>query len=270
MTRGWALRAYTVLFLLVLFAPTMVLPLFAFNSGAVIAFPLQGFSLRWFALLWETEALHDALGNSLVIAVSTAVIATLLGLCAARASTMASFPGKRPALGLVMLPLLLPEIVIAIAILVVVRRILGLELSNVTVILAHVVICVPFAIAILNGAFQSLDPSLEEAAMDLGETRTGAFRLVTLPLVMPGIVSSMLLCFIISLDDFVLSQFLTGSNPTLPVYIYGLSRDVDRLPLIMPLGFLLVLLSIALLALAEWFRRRGAARAGIQASGGLL
>lgn len=270
MSRGWPFRVYAVVFLIVLYAPTLVLPLFAFNSGAVIAFPLQGFSLRWFEALWETRALHEALRNSLVIAVSTAILATVLGLFAARASTMASFPGKRPALGLVMLPLVLPEIVIAIAILIVIRQILGLQLSNLTVILAHVVVCVPFAIAILNGAFASLDPSLEEAAMDLGESRWGAFRLITLPLVMPGIVSSLLLCFIISLDDFVLSQFLTGENPTLPVYIYGLSRDVDRLPLVMPLGFILVVLSITLLALAEWVRRRGAARTGQTRTGGLL
>jgi spermidine/putrescine transport system permease protein len=80
------------------------------------------------------------------------------------------------------------------------------------VILAHTLIATPFSIAILNGAFQNLDPALEEAAMDLGESRWGAFRLVTLPLVVPGIISSLLICFIISLDDFVLAQFLTGST----------------------------------------------------------
>jgi spermidine/putrescine transport system permease protein len=82
--------------------------------------------------------------------------------------------------------------------------------------------------------------------MDLGESRWGAFRLVTLPLVVPGIISSLLICFIISLDDFVLAQFLTGSNPTLPVYIYGLTRFVDALPLVMALGTILVALSVTL------------------------
>ncbi len=269
--RGWTgLRIYVILYLAVLYAPIVLLPLFAFNDAAIIAFPLAGFSTRWFAQLWTTDALHQALGNSLFIAAVTATLATLLGVCAARAGAMPNFPGKRGMLGFIMFPLVLPEIVIAVALLVVIRQVLDLDLSNWTVILAHTLIATPFSIAILNGAFQNLDPSFEEAAMDLGESRWSAFRLVTLPLVFPGIISSLLICFIISLDDFVLAQFLTGSNPTLPVYIYGLTRFVDALPLVMALGTILVMLSITLLIIAEYFRRRGVARAGLKDSGGFL
>ena len=267
---GLGLRAYALLLLLFLYAPILLLPIFAFNDASIIAFPLTGFSTRWFSELWTVQALHDALRNSLVIAVVTAILATLLGICAARSGAMASFRGKRAMLGFVMLPLVLPEIIIAVALLVVIRQVLDLELSNWTVILAHTVITTPFSIAILNGAFQNLDPSLEEAAMDLGESRWGAFRLVTLPLVAPGIVSSMLICFIISLDDFIIAQFLTGDEPTMPVYIFGLTRRVESLPLIMALGTILVALSITLLVIAEWLRRRGAARVGATASGGFL
>ncbi|WP_210529809.1 ABC transporter permease [Rubellimicrobium arenae] len=270
MRRAWGLRTYAIIYLVFLYAPILLLPLFAFNDAAIIAFPLTGFSTRWFEQLWTTQALHQALRNSLFIASITAILATLLGTCAARAGTMPSFPGKRGALGFVMLPLVLPEIVIAVALLIVVRQVLDLNLSNWTVIAAHTVICIPFSIAILNGAFQNLDPSFEEAAMDLGETRWGAFRLVTLPLVLPGIISSLLICFIISLDDFVIAQFLTGSNPTMPVYIYGLTRFVDALPLIMALGTILVTISITLLIIAEYFRRRGVARAGFKDTGGFL
>ncbi|EYD73579.1 Spermidine Putrescine ABC transporter permease component potC [Rubellimicrobium mesophilum DSM 19309] len=269
MRGGW-LRAYALLYLVFLFAPILLLPLFAFNDASVIAFPLTGFTTHWFQELWTTEALHQALRNSLVIAVLNSLIATLLGVCAARATSGPAFPGKRGILGFIMLPLVLPEIVIAVSLLVVVRQVLDLQLSNVTVILAHVVISLPFSIAILNGAFANLDPAFEEAAQDLGETRWGAFRLVTLPLVFPGIISSLLICFIISLDDFVLAQFLTGANPTLPVYIYGLTRFVKSLPVIMALGTLLVALSITLLVIAEYFRRRGVARAGLKDSGGFL
>jgi spermidine/putrescine transport system permease protein len=264
------LGLYVALYLVFLFAPILLLPLFAFNDAEIIAFPLAGFSTRWFEQLWTTTALHDALRNSLFIAVVTAALSTALGVCAAQAGAGARFPGKRGVLGFVMLPLVLPEIVIAVALLVVIRQVFDLDLSNWTVIAAHTVICTPFSIAILNGAFQNLDPSYTEAAMDLGETRWGAFRLVTLPLVLPGIVSSLLICFIISLDDFVIAQFLTGSNPTLPVYMYGLTRQVDALPLVMALGTILVGLSITLLILAEWFRRRGAARTGRSAAGGFL
>ena len=91
---GWTIRAYMVLFLAVLYAPILLLPVFAFNYGSIIAFPLQGFSTRWFQALWDNQALHTAVSNSLFIAVVAALLATLLGTCAARAGTMERFPGK--------------------------------------------------------------------------------------------------------------------------------------------------------------------------------
>ena len=200
----------------------------------------------------------------------TAIFATLLGICAARAGAMESFPGKRGITGFIMLPLVLPEIIVAVSLLIIMRQVLGLNLSNWTVIGAHVLICTPFSIAILNGAFQNIDPALEEAALDLGETRASAFRLVILPLVMPGIISSMLISFTISLDEFIIAFFLTGTNPTMPVYIWGLLRFPGQLPVVMALGTILVTLSILLLTLAEYFRRRGLARAGVKDTGGFL
>ena len=106
--------------------------------------------------------------------------------------------------------------------------------------------------------------------MDLGESRLSAFRLVTLPLVMPGIVSSMLIAFTISLDEFIIAFFLTGNEPTMPVYIWGLLRFPASLPVVMALGTILIALSVVLLTLAELFRRRGIARAGAEDTGGFL
>ncbi|MGR3627291.1 MAG: ABC transporter permease, partial [Limimaricola sp.] len=111
---------------------------------------------------------------------------------------------------------------------------------------------------------------IEEAAMDLGESRFSAFRLVTLPLVWPGIVSSLLIAFTISLDEFIIAFFLTGANPTMPVYIWGLLRFPAQLPVVMALGTILVTLLVVLLVIAELFRRRGLARAGIKDTGGFL
>lgn len=264
------LRLYAILYLVFLFAPIVLLPLFAFNEGKIIAFPLTGFSTRWFEALWDRVALHEAVRNSLVIAVSTAIIATVLGICAARGGALADYPFKGGMIGFIMLPLVLPEIILAVALLVIVTKVLGLSPNIFTIILAHVLICTPYATAILNGAFANLDKSFEEAAMDLGENRWGAFRLVTLPLVMPGIVSAMLISFIISLDEFIIAFFLSGNVTTLPVYIYGLRRQSDELPIIMALGTILVTLSIILLVVAEIFRRRGMARAGIKDTGGFL
>ena len=139
-----------------------------------------------------------------------------------------------------------------------------------TVIVGHVLICMPYAIAILTTAFSSLDKSLEEAAYDLGETRWSAFRLITLPLVMPGIISSLLISFTISLDEFIIAFFLAGNQPTLPTYIFSQLRFPKQIPMIMALGTVLVALSILLLALGEYFRRRGVARTGRTDTGGFI
>jgi spermidine/putrescine transport system permease protein len=265
-----SLRFYAIAYLIFLYAPIALLPVFAFNNATVIAFPLSGFTTKWFDELATNTSLHTAVKNSLFIASMTSILATLLGICAARAGAMYRFPMKAGILGFIMLPLVLPEIIVAVSLLVVVVQILDLGLSNWTIISAHVLICTPFSIAILNGAFQNLDPSMEEAAMDLGESRFSAFRLVTLPLVMPGIISSMLISFTISLDEFIIAFFLSGVSPTMPVYIWGLMRFPASLPVVMALGTILVALSVVLLTLAEFLRRRGMARAGVKDQGGFL
>ena len=268
--KGRGLGIYAVFYLLFLYAPIILLPLFAFNDSTIIAFPLKGFTTNWFSELTTIEALHASVWNSLYIAVITAVLATLLGICAARAATRYRFPAKAGIMGMIMLPLVLPEIIVAVSLLVVVVQIAGADLSRWTVIAAHTLICTPFAIAILNSSFQNLDASLEEAAVDLGETPFSTFRLITLPLVMPGIIASLLISFTISLDEFIIAFFLTGSEPTLPVYIWGLLRFPQRLPVVMALGTILVALSILLLIVAEYFRRRGVARSGKEDTGGFL
>ena len=147
---------------------------------------------------------------------------------------------------------------------------LGVQLSILTVILGHTLICMPYATVILSTAFNSLDRSLEEAAYDLGETRWSAFRLVILPLVMPGIISSLLMSFTISLDEFIIAFFLAGNESTLPTYIYSQLRFPKQIPMIMALGSMLVLMSIILLTIAEYFRRRGIAKTGATDTGGFL
>jgi spermidine/putrescine transport system permease protein len=268
-SNGRGLQVYAVLYLLFLYAPILLLPIFAFNSGTIIAFPLQSFTTDWFSQLWANATLRRALTNSLTIAVSASVLATCLGVFAARASTRFRFPGRGGMMAFIMLPMVLPEIIVAMSLLVVLLG-MGVQLSLLTVILGHALICMPYAIAILSTAFSSLDRSLEEAAFDLGESKWGAFRLVTLPLVMPGIISSLLISFTISLDEFIIAFFLAGNEPTLPTYIFSQLRFPRSIPVIMALGTVLVLLSIVLLAIGEYFRRRGNARIGGSPTGGLL
>jgi spermidine/putrescine transport system permease protein len=267
--KAGGLRAYAIGYLIFLYAPIILLPVFAFNDSRVIAFPLSGFTTHWFGEMWADTQLFNALKNSLIISGSTAVIATTLGVFAARASTRFVFPAKGGLLALIMLPLVLPEMIVAMSLLVVLLAI-GVKLSFLTVILGHVLICTPFAVAILSSAFQSLDKSLEEAAYDLGETPFSTFRLIILPLVMPGIISSLLICFTISLDEFIIAYFLAGADTVLSSYIYGQFRFPAKVPAMLALGTILVLVSIALLAIAEYFRRRGIAKTGGKDTGGFL
>jgi len=231
---------------------------------------LDGFTTQWFQQLRETPALHQAVKNSTLIAVVSALLSTILGICAARAAAKYTFPFKAGIMGFIMVPLVLPEVIVGVSLLVVIANLFQMSLSLWTVILGHTLICTPFAVAILGSAFAGLDASLEEAAIDLGETPWSTFRLVTLPLVMPGIIASLLIAFTISLDEFVIAFFLTGVEPTLPVYIWGQLRFPKSIPVIMALGTVLVAFSILLLTLAEIFRRRGLKRAGLADKGGFL
>ena len=264
-----ALRLYAIAFLIFLYAPIILLPQFAFNNSTVVAFPLKGFTTQWFQDVWNNSDLWQAVRNSLLVAVIASVLSTALGVFAARASTRYNFPAKGPLMGLIMLPMVLPDMIMAMALLVVLLSI-GVQLSLVTVIMGHVLICTPFAVAILTSAFQSIDKSLEEAAYDLGEGPISTFYLVILPLVTPGIISALLISFTISLDEFVVSNFLGSKDKLLSVYIFGQLRFPKSVPTIMALGAVLVALSIILLTLAEFFRRRGMARTGIKDTGGFL
>lgn len=263
------LRIYAIAYLLFLYAPIILLPMFAFNDNKIVAFPLTGFTTKWFVEMAGDVQLGRAVKNSLFIAFSSASIATLLGIFAARASTRYAFPAKAGLMGLIMLPLVLPEMIVAMSLLVVLLSI-GVPLSIFTIILGHVLICTPFAVAILSSAFQSLDKSLEEAAYDLGETAASTFRLIILPLVMPGIISSFLICFTISIDEFIIANFLGSGEPILSVYIFGNFRFPAKVPSMMALGTVLVCVSITLLIIAEYFRRRGIAKAGGKDTGGFL
>ena len=267
--KGRFFKWFIGFFLVFLYAPAVLLPVFAFNASSIVSFPLSGFTIEWFLVLFDTETLHVAARNSLLIAVVTSVFSTLLAVLAARASTRFSFFGRRSIMGFVMLPMVLPEIIIGVSLLVVIIQ-MGFELSLWSIIMGHILICTPFCIAILSSAFMNLDKSLEEASFDLGQTRWNTFWLVIFPLVMPGIVASLLIAFTISLDEFIIAFFLAGTEPTLPVYIWGQLRFPAKLPSLMALGTVLLLISIGLLLIADYFRRRGIRKTGIENTGGFL
>jgi spermidine/putrescine transport system permease protein len=262
---GW-LSAYAFLYIVFLYLPVIFLPIFSINTAPTPKFPLTGYTLKWYEDLPKTPALLDAAWNSLIVGVSASVLATLLGILAARSITRYRYPGRRTINGLIMAPLVLPEIILAISMLLVMLQ-LGLSLSLFTVVLGHVLICIPYSMTVLTAGFEGFDRSLEEASADLGESAFGTFRRVTLPMVAPAIISSLLVCFTISLDEFVIAFFLTGTETTLPIYIWGQLRFAAKLPGVLALGTLLLVASFVLMTVAEVLRRRAARRT--QSEGGL-
>jgi len=257
--RNNGLLAYALFYLAFLYVPVLFLPLFSFNDSAFIAFPLTRFTLRWYREMFSDHAMGAALANSLKVGAAVAIISTLLGLAGARALTRYRVPGGGAALGFVSLPLFIPDIVLGISLLILVNLV-AIPLSLLTVIAGHIVVCVPFAIAVLMSRLEGFDRGLEEASRDLGEGAWMTFVRVILPLALPGIVASLLLTFIVSFDEFLIAYFLAGTDATLPIYIWGELRFPQKLPVVLALGASILIVTAALVVLAEWLRSLGAPR----------
>ena len=251
------LSLFAVLYLAFLYVPVLLLPLFSFNDNIYVTLPFKGFTLKWYANLLANAGLQEALWASVKVGVGVAIFSTFLGLLAARSMTRYRLPFRRSIYALIMLPLVIPYMVIGVSSLVILRRALNVDLTLWTVGLSHVLITVPLAMLVLMARMEGFDRSLEEASRDLGDSAWASFRRVTLPLVMPGIVSSLLLCFITSFDEYLLAFFLAGSDATLPIFIFSSLRFPSKIPDVLALGSLILMVSIVLVVFAEWLRRRG-------------
>lgn len=206
-----------------LYAPIAFLTLYSFNAGRSIS-QLEGLSLRWYRAVFANEGIQNAALNSLTVALVASTVATTLALAAAMATVRLRFRGKEVTYGVINFPLMVPEIVTAIATLIFFATI-GFRLGLMTVIVAHTVFCIPFAYLPIRARLASMDSGLEQAARDLFASPMVAFRRITLPILMPGILSGWLLAFIISLDDFIISAMVAGPGATtLPVHIYSMLR----------------------------------------------
>ncbi len=250
------LRTYAFLFLAFLYVPVLFLPLFSFNDSLYIAFPLKAFTAKWYAQMLANEPMHAALLNSLRVGVATAVFATILGVLGAKAVTRYRMPGRKPVVFTIMLPLVIPGIIMGVALLILISR-MGIPLSLYTVTLGHVLISVPFSMATLIARFEGFDKSMEEAAADLGDNAWWTFWRVTFPIVFPGILASLLLCFTVSFDEFIMAFFLSGTHPTLPIYIWGQLRFPQKLPGVLALGSVILVVSFVVVFFSQWLRRRG-------------
>ena len=252
MSGGWGRRllaAHTALVYLFLYAPIAILVVFSFNAASQTAF-WEGFTLDWYREILADSQLLRAVRNSLVVAALTTVISVLLGTPAALALARPRPRGRRSTQALLYLPVIIPEVVLGAALLTFFGAV-ELRLSLWTVVIAHVVFSVSYVAIVVRARLAGLDPSLAEAARDLGAGPFETFRRVTLPLIAPGILASALLVFTLSIDDYVVSSFVAGVGATtLPLHIYSMLR-VGVTPEVNAISTLLLAVTIVLIVLAH-------------------
>jgi spermidine/putrescine transport system permease protein len=247
----------TVFFFLYLYVPLAVIVVYSFNANRV-AGVWTGFSTQWYASALNNAALMNALETSLIVAAVATTVSTLIALCAA----LAIIRGKNVRFRklsetVVNLPLLLPEIVLAVATLIL-FSLLDVQNGLLRLTIAHSAFCTPFAFLPIRARLQGMSLDLEEASADLYADRWTTFRRVTLPLIFPGVFSGAMLAFLISMDDFITSNLLsTGGSTTLPVYIFSLIR-AGTSPELNAIATLLILASLILATAALLAAARGA------------
>jgi spermidine/putrescine transport system permease protein len=248
------LWAYYLVIVVLLFVPIGILALFSVNANTTLSFPLRGLTLDWFAKVLSTPALLRAAGNSLIVGAVSSIVATALGTAVALLFVRFRFRARWLLLGLALLPLVVPFVVLAAALLVLFRAI-DVDRSLVTVGIAHVVVELPFVVIIVVARLIGFDAHLEDAAMDLGASYPATLRLVVLPLIAPAMVAAGLTAFTVSFDEFALALFLVGREPTFPVYLFGQLRFATTLPVMIAMAVLLMIATVTLLLLAERVRR---------------
>ena len=247
-----AMTAFTFAFL---YVPIVVLILFSFNSARTGAV-WQGFTLSWYARLLHNEALLSAASRSLVIALISTSGAVVIGTLTALAMERYHFKAKALWDGLLYMPVIVPEIVAGVSLLLFFAA-TSIERGLVTLVVSHIAFSMPFVYLTVRARLADFDRSIEEAAQDLGANEFKTFSLITLPLLMPGIVSGALLAFTLSIDDFIISFFVTGKGwNTLPIYIWSqLKQGVT--PEINAVSAMLLLFSVTIIVASLLLQRRG-------------
>ena len=259
------LLSYFVLFFLLVYVPLFALMVFSFNDSLIIGLPWKGFTTKWYTEFLSNPSAIDAIKNSLIVGLATAFLATLGGLMAAFALVRHRFIGRNLFTGLMLLPMVLPGILIGVALLnffnypivtyffKFIATLLGEEgpLSLGTVLIAHTLVALPYSTLVMVARLIGFDIALEEAAMDLGADELTTFRKVTLPLIMPGIISSAFLAFTISLEDITLAYFTIGYQATLPIFVYSQLRYAVSLPMLTALSTVMLTFAFILSAVSS-------------------
>lgn len=240
--RRWTLVAYAGFFYAFLYLPILLLVVLSVNDSQVIGLPFRGFTWRWFEEVWATPALMRAILNSTMLGAAAAIIATTLALLLAM-GFRAEFPGKSLLMRALLLPILIPGIVggiIYLAFFGVAGVPPGLWPAA---LIAHVTWVLPFAFLTIFPRLHGFDRSIEEAAMDLGATPFGVFRLVVLPLIRPGLIATAMFAFTLSFDEFIRTLFVIGNDRTVPVQLWTLLSE-QMAPFLPAVGVVVMAVSV--------------------------
>ena len=246
---GWTIAVFAFLYL-----PIVLLVVYSFNDSRLNLY-WAGFTTKWYGLLFGNEVLLRAFQNSLIVAAATTTLAVIIGTSAAWLLYRYRFPAQQTLGLLIFIPMVMPEVLMGVSLLVLFVS-LGVPLGYGTLIIAHTTFCFPFVLVGVQARLQGIDPSLEEAAMDLGATPLKAFWLVIVPYLMPAIVAGALMSFTLSFDEYIVTIFTSGADSqTLPLKVYGMVR-VGLNPQLNALSTLFIAATALLVIASQIFTRR--------------
>ncbi|MDB5892532.1 MAG: polyamine transporter permease [Rhodoferax sp.] len=261
--RAWyyMLRGICALVLLYLVLPILAIVPLSFSDSSFLAYPITGFSLRWYQNLFEAEEWMRAAKNSFIVAPAATLIATVLGTLAATGLSKAEFRGKAILMAVLISPMVVPVIVVGVGMYLFFAP-LGLSDSYTALILAHAALGAPFVVTTVLATLQGFNHNLVRASLSLGANRLTTFFRITLPLIAPGVISGALFAFATSFDEVVVTLFLAGAEQvTLPRQMFtGIRENIS--PTIAALATILIIFSTTLLLSLEWLRGRAARRGG--------
>ena len=259
---GWnAIRIWTILVYGFMFLPVAVVVLLSFNANQFGSFPMSGVSLRWFEELWNNDAVMRAFRTSIVLGLMTAVISTTLGVLASLALVRYNVPGRNTITTLLIAPILVPEVVLAVALLLFLNW-LGLGKSFALLLAGHVIFTLPFVILVVQARLVSIKRDVEEAALSLGANPVQTFFSVTLPLMLPAVAAGGLFAFTISFDDITGTLFWKpGGVETVPTQIFSMLRNSIS-PEINALGTVMIIMTVGLPLLGAAVARKLAMKSG--------
>ncbi|MEA3211775.1 MAG: spermidine/putrescine transport system permease protein [Chthoniobacter sp.] len=260
---GW----WSALVFIFLYVPIVLLIVYSFNASE-LSFLWGGFSLEWYARLWQSAPLIDSLNNSLIVAAATTLLSVVLGTAGAWLLYRYRYPGLRALRALIFIPMVIPEVIMGVSLLIFFTALTGplnrwlalfteteFGLGYATIIIAHTTFCFPFVLVAVQARLAGVDPNLEEAAMDLGAPPLKAFWLVMVPYLLPAIVSGALMSFTLSLDEYIVTVFVTGpASQTLPIKVFGMAKKgLD--PSLNAISAVIVLATAVFVVLAEGLRK---------------